>query len=117
MRPVETQLSPDKAVTAVAGAAETATGEVRVGISDQAAAQARRMQQMQSVITKHLDINPATRDVVVKSVRQDTGETVQQYPDEVVLRLREFAARMREQAADEALARRVSDGDKVNSVA
>jgi uncharacterized FlaG/YvyC family protein len=115
IKPVETQLVSDKAVTAVSAASDAARQSgVSIGISRAAADAARRQQAVRDTITKHLDINPATRDVVVKSVRKETGEVIKQYPDEVVLKLREFAAQMRDQAMEEALMRRIG-GDKVNA--
>jgi uncharacterized FlaG/YvyC family protein len=117
IKPVETQLVSDKAVTAVSRTLEVARETaVTVGISREASDAARRQQALRDTITKHLDINPATRDVVVKSVRKETGEVIKQYPDEVVLKLREFAAQMRDQAMEEALTRRIG-GDKVNAKA
>jgi uncharacterized FlaG/YvyC family protein len=117
IKPVDTQLASARAVTAAAATTETVRERaVEVGISREAADAARRQEAIRNTITKHLDINPATRDVVVKSIRKETGEVIKQYPDEVVLKLREFAAQMRDQAMDEALARRIG-GDKVNATA
>lgn len=117
VKTVETELKTSKAVAATAGPSDvTRDDNVRVGISDEAKARARREQALRDTITKHLDINPSTRDVIIKSVRQETGEVVRQYPDEAMLRLREFAVRMREQTLDESMGRR-GDGERVNATA
>jgi uncharacterized FlaG/YvyC family protein len=105
-QPVSTLLAADKAVTSV-GSAQNVRGESAqagdiVQISNAARAQEARVQALQKTIETRLDIDPTTRQVVVRSINQETGRVVVQVPDEMSLKLRQFAVLMREQ--DEAAA-------------
>jgi uncharacterized FlaG/YvyC family protein len=101
--PVSTVLAANKVVTNV-GAAQNVRGEsVQAGdivqVSDAARAQEARLQALQKTIETRLDIDPTTREVVFRSYNQQTGRTIVQVPDEVSLRLRQFAALVREKEA------------------
>lgn len=97
--PVSTVLAANKAVAAIGS-----TQDVRidtVDVSGATRAQEARLNALQKTIETRLDIDPTTRQVVMRSVNQD-GRVVVQVPDEMSLKLRQFAVQMR--AQDEAAA-------------
>ncbi len=97
--PVSTELAANKAVAAI-GSTQDARIDT-VDVSGAARAQEARLNALQKTIETRLDIDPATRQVVMRSVNQD-GRVVVQVPDEMSLKLRQFAVQMR--AQDEAAA-------------
>ncbi|CAD5267675.1 conserved hypothetical protein [Bosea sp. 62] len=48
----------------------------------------RRQQELRDVIERRLDIEPKTRSVILRKTNRDTGEVVEQLPDETLLKLR-----------------------------
>ncbi|MGE7472746.1 hypothetical protein ACQKLX_25185 [Bosea sp. NPDC003192] len=48
----------------------------------------RRQQELRDVIERRLDIDPKTRSVILRKTNRDTGEVVEQLPDETLLKLR-----------------------------
>lgn len=64
----------------------------------------RRQQDLREVIDRRIEIDPRTRSIIVRKTDRDTGEVVDQLPDETLLKLRalsrELIERSREAAAD-----------------
>jgi uncharacterized FlaG/YvyC family protein len=81
------ELSPQKIVQAA-----TAPEAVDVRISDDAATTARRLDFMRQIIASRVEVDPDTRQILFQSVRQRTGEVVQQTPSDVTLKLRAYLA-------------------------
>ncbi|KRE23275.1 hypothetical protein ASE66_25460 [Bosea sp. Root483D1] len=48
----------------------------------------RRQQDLRDVIERRLDIDPKTRSVILRKTNRDTGEVVEQLPDETLLKMR-----------------------------
>jgi uncharacterized FlaG/YvyC family protein len=94
VQPVATELPSYESVQSI-GAASAVPGDT-VAFSDEARAQAVRLQALEKTIKTQLDIDPTTREVVIRTVNQQTGRVVVQVPDEVSLKMRQFAALMRE---------------------
>lgn len=80
-------LSPQKTVQAA-----RAPEAVNVQISEDAATTARRLEFMRQVIANRVEVDPETRQLLFQSVRQRTGEVVQQTPSDVSLKLRAYLA-------------------------
>lgn len=63
----------------------------------------RRQRDLREVIDRRIEIDPKTRSIIVRKTNRDTGETVEQLPDETLLKLRalsrEIIERDREAAA------------------
>ena len=51
----------------------------------------RRQQELRDVIERRLDIDPKTRSVILRKTNRDTGEVVEQLPDETLLKLRTWS--------------------------
>ncbi len=80
-------LSPQKTVQAA-----RAPEAVDVQISEDAATTAKRLEFMRQVIANRVEVDPETRQLLFQSVRQRTGEVVQQTPSDVSLKLRAYLA-------------------------
>lgn len=67
---------------------------------------AHRRQEAREVIDRRLKIDPRTRAIVLEKTNRDTGETVEQLPDETMLKLRALSRDLieRERAAASAAA-------------
>lgn len=63
----------------------------------------RRQQDLRDVIDRRLEVDPKTRSIVLRKTNRESGEVVEQYPDETMLKLRalsrELIERDREYAA------------------
>jgi flagellar protein FlaG len=88
-RPVRTEL-PDTETVQQVGEAEAVRFEPSEGSETQAAIEAV----IQRNIARRTEIDRQTRDVIFKTVDQDTGEIIRQIPDDTLLRLRAFAREM-----------------------
>jgi uncharacterized FlaG/YvyC family protein len=51
----------------------------------------RRQQNLREVIDRRLEIDPKTRAIVLRKTNRDTGEVVDQLPDETMLKLRAYS--------------------------
>lgn len=80
-------LPQEQTVTAV-----NTTEAVDVQISDDAATSARRLEMMRQIIARRVEVDPESRQLLFQSVRQRTGEVVQQTPSDVSLKLRAYLA-------------------------
>jgi flagellar protein FlaG len=48
----------------------------------------RRQQDLRDVIERRLEVDPKTRSIVLRKTDRETGEVIDQYPDETLLKLR-----------------------------
>lgn len=80
-------LPQEQTVTALNGAEA-----VDVQISDDAATSAHRLELLRQVIARRVEVDPESRQLLFQSVRQRTGEVVQQTPSDVTLKLRAYLA-------------------------
>jgi flagellar protein FlaG len=62
----------------------------------------RRQQDLRDVIERRLDIDPKTRSVVLRKTNRETGETVEQLPDETLLKLRALSREIIERGRESA---------------
>lgn len=62
----------------------------------------RRQQDLRDVIERRLDIDPKTRSVILRKTNRDTGEVVEQLPDETLLKLRIWSREIMERGRDSA---------------
>jgi flagellar protein FlaG len=60
----------------------------------------RRQQELRDVIERRLDIEPKTRSVILRKTNRDTGEVVEQLPDETLLKLRIWSREIIERNRD-----------------
>ena len=60
----------------------------------------RRQQELRDVIERRLDIEPKTRSVILRKTNRDTGEVVEQVPDETLLKLRIWSREIIERNRD-----------------
>jgi flagellar protein FlaG len=51
----------------------------------------RRQQNLREVIDRRIEIDPKTRAIVLRKTNRDTGEVVDQLPDETMLKLRAYS--------------------------
>ncbi len=65
----------------------------------------RRQQELRDVIERRLDIEPKTRSVILRKTNRDTGEVVEQLPDETLLKLRIWSREIIERNRDAEAAR------------
>ncbi len=84
---VSTQLVPAKAVQQGAAVPEQ---PVRYERNDSAAAAVTRAAAVQSFIENRNVYDAKTRQVIFRAVNTATGEVINQYPDDVALKLRAF---------------------------
>jgi uncharacterized FlaG/YvyC family protein len=89
-RPVSTELPRDQVVRS-AGQAEAVTVDVR---QDRAREQLARERLLKEFISNRAVLDPRTREVVYQAVNNRTGEVVRQFPDEAILKLRDYANQM-----------------------
>ncbi len=89
-RAVATELPTDQAVRSV-GQGEAVTVDVR---QDRAREQQARERLLKDFIRNRAVIDPRTREVVYQAVNARTGEVVRQFPDEAILKLRDYANQM-----------------------
>jgi uncharacterized FlaG/YvyC family protein len=98
-RAVATELPRDQAVRAT-----PETAAVRVELrDDKAREQVARERLLNDFIRNKATVDPRTREIVYQSVNTRTGEIVRQFPDEGMLRLRDyvtFMAETRDRAGD-----------------
>lgn len=80
-------LRPEQTVQAV-----NSTEAVGVEISYDATTAAQRLETMRQIIARRVEVDPRTRQLLFQSVRQRTGEVIQQLPSEVSLKLRAYLA-------------------------
>ncbi|HEV7324657.1 MAG TPA: hypothetical protein VGN91_06280 [Bosea sp. (in: a-proteobacteria)] len=60
----------------------------------------RRQQELRDVIERRLDIDPKTRSVILRKTNRDTGEVVEQLPDETLLKLRVWSREILERSRE-----------------
>lgn len=60
----------------------------------------RRQQELRDVIERRLDIDPKTRSVILRKTNRDTGEVVEQLPDETLLKLRTWSREILERSRE-----------------
>lgn len=60
----------------------------------------RRQQELREVIERRLDIDPKTRSVILRKTNRDTGEVVEQLPDETLLKLRTWSREILERSRE-----------------
>lgn len=60
----------------------------------------RRQQELRDVIERRLDIDPKTRSVILRKTNRETGETVEQLPDETLLKLRAWSREILERSRE-----------------
>jgi flagellar protein FlaG len=89
---VRTDLPPEAAVQQLAEA-----DAVRFEPSDGAQARAKVDAALRTMIERHIEIDPKTREVVYQIVDSESGEVIRQTPDQALLRLRAYAREMLEQ--------------------
>lgn len=51
----------------------------------------RRQQNLREVIDRRLEVDPKTRAIVLRKTNRETGEVVEQLPDETMLKLRAYS--------------------------
>lgn len=109
---VAVDLPPEKTVqSASAGAAvnvevraeardaqSRANGERRAFFNDQIGRTANRT--VDETVERKLVIDPQTRAVVLQKKDRDTGETISQLPDEVLLKLRAYSRELSDRARE-----------------
>lgn len=64
--------------------------------------QQRREQDLRDVIDRRIEIDPKTRSIVLRKTDRDTGEVVEQLPDETLLKLRALSRELIERGRDNA---------------
>jgi uncharacterized FlaG/YvyC family protein len=89
-RAVSTELPKDQVVRS-AGQADAVKVDVR---QDRAREQQARERLLQEFIQNRAVLDPRTREVVYQAVNSRTGEIVRQFPDEAILKLRDYANQM-----------------------
>ncbi len=62
----------------------------------------RRQQDLRDVIDRRLEIDPKTRAIILRKTNRETGETVEQLPDETLLKLRALSRDIIERAREAA---------------
>ena len=62
----------------------------------------RRQYELRDVIERRLDIDPKTRSVILRKTNRDTGEVVEQLPDETLLKLRALSREIIERGRENA---------------
>lgn len=60
----------------------------------------RRQQNLREVIDRRLEVDPQTRAIVLRKTNRETGEVVDQLPDETMLKLRAYSRDMIERARE-----------------
>jgi flagellar protein FlaG len=88
---VKTELAPEASVQQ-AEKAQPVRFEPSSGVEARAALEVA----LDNVIERTLEVDSQRREVIYRAVDQETGEVVQQLPDETVLRLRTYLREMRE---------------------
>jgi flagellar protein FlaG len=64
--------------------------------------QQRREQNLRDVIDRRIEIDPETRSIVLRKTDRDTGEVVEQLPDETLLKLRALSREIIERGRESA---------------
>lgn len=62
--------------------------------------QQRREQNLREVIDRRIEIDPKTRSIVLRKTDRDTGEVVDQLPDETLLKLRALSRELIERGRE-----------------
>lgn len=62
----------------------------------------QRRQDLRDVIDRRLEIDPKTRSIVLRKTDRDTGEVVEQLPDETLLKLRALSREIIERGRESA---------------
>ncbi|CAN7142246.1 hypothetical protein LJR090_000002 [Bosea sp. LjRoot90] len=60
----------------------------------------RRQQDLRDVIERRLDIDPKTRSIILRKTNRDTGEVVEQLPDETLLKMRIWSREILERSRE-----------------
>lgn len=64
--------------------------------------QQQREQNLREVIDRRVEIDPKTRSIILRKTDRDTGEVVEQLPDETLLKLRALSREIIERDRDSA---------------
>ena len=73
----------------------------------------RRQQDLREVIERRLEVDPKTRSIILRKTDRDTGEVVDQYPDETLLKLRALSRELIERDRESAAATQTHEIERI----
>jgi flagellar protein FlaG len=76
-------------------------------------AEQRGRQDLREVIERRLEVDPKTRAIVLRKTDRDTGEVVEQLPDETMLKLRALSRELIERERESAAAAQTHEIERI----